>query len=64
MVTGDNGPAAMGKEEQNELEGAREFAVVFHEKYNDHPDPAIGSASDSAYEMSLSLQQFFTGTKS
>ena len=63
MVTGDNGPAAMGKEEQNELEGAREFAAVFHEKYNDHPDPAVGSASDSAYEMSLSIGQFFEGTK-
>ena len=64
MVTGDSGPAAMGDEEQNELEGAREFADVFHEKYNDHPDPAIGSASDAAYEMSLSIEQFFTGTKS
>ena len=53
----------MGKEEQNELEGAREFAAVFHEKYNDHPDPAVGSASDSAYEMSLSIGQFFEGTK-
>tara|TARA_R110000765_G_scaffold180487_1_gene286403 strand:+ start:570 stop:1160 length:591 start_codon:yes stop_codon:yes gene_type:complete len=63
MVTGDNGPAEMGKEEQNELEGAREFAAVFHEKYNDHPDPAVGSASDSAYEMSLSIGQFFEGTK-
>ena len=64
MVTGDTGPAAMGKEEQNEIEGAREFADVFHEKYIDYPDPAIGAAADAAYEMSLSLQQFFTGTKS
>ena len=64
MVTGDTGPAAMGKEEQNEIEGAREFADVFHEKYIDYPDPAIGAAADAAYEMSLSLEQFFTGTKS
>jgi len=64
MVTGDSGPASMGDEELNELEGAREFADVFHEKYNDHQDPALGSASDAAYEMSLSLEQFFSGTKS
>ena len=64
MVTGDSGPAAMGKEEQNEIEGAREFADVFHEKYIDYPDPAIGAAADAAYEMSLSLEQFFSGTKS
>ena len=64
MVTGDSGPAAMGKEELNELEGAREFADVFHEKYLDYPDPAIGAAADSAYEMSLSIEQFFSNTKS
>ena len=64
MVTGDGGPASMSDEELNELEGAREYADVFHEKYNDHQDPAIGSAADAAYEMSLSLEQFFSGTKS
>jgi hypothetical protein len=64
MVTAASGPDAMGDEELNELEGAREFATVFHEKYIDHPDPAIGTASDAAYEMSLSIEQFFEGTKS
>ena len=64
VVTGDSGPAAMGKEELNELEGAREFADVFHEKYSEHQDPALGAASDAAYEMSLNLEHFFSGTKS
>ena len=63
MTTTSTGPDAMGDEELNEIDGSREVARVFHEKYVDHPDPAIGAASDAAYEMSLSLEQFFAGTK-